>query len=353
MRKIILFIVFGLALIFAAFLFWPQKAYKAFQVSEAYQAQVDKFVVPPMPSDWAWNSFTTEDGTKLRWGETGNRGTADITVIIIPGYTATVKMYGEHADLLAKRGFHVIGVDLRGQGGSDRYFPKQPERLWVEDFSIYAEDIAAFIESQKFETDRKIVPMAISFGGHVALRTAGDYPNIFDGLFLVAPAIEPKAGDMSFSQALGVMDFMRKMGKGNRYVPGGDNWKPSVEDYTIAGIEYCSSNPKRLYLRDAIFTKNPSERVGDVTNQWGAEFFESSLYIRELGYLEAIEIPVFIASAEVDDFVSTETNIKACDNNLPICYHKTYPGTGHCLPQESDEVVLDMFDELQSLIERL
>jgi lysophospholipase len=353
MRKITLILIFGLFLAIVAALFWPEKRYEPFEVSKAYQAQVDDFTVPPMPSDWTWGRFETADGTGLRWGETGNRGTADTTILIIPGYTATLKMYGEHADRLAERGFHIMGLDLRGQGGSDRHFPEQPEKLWVDDFGTYADDVDAFIKSQNFETERQIIPMAISFGGHVALRTAGEYPQIFDGLFLVAPAIEPKAGNMDFDKALGLMNFMRKIGQAKRYTPGGDNWKPFVEDYSISGIEHCSSNPKRLYLRDATFTNHPNERVGDVTNQWGAEFFESSLYIREDGFMENIETPVFIISADVDDFVSTETNVSVCSERLPDCQNKTYPGTGHCLPQESDEVVFDMLSQLESFVNSL
>ena len=339
----------GLFLCLSAAILWPQKRYAPFQVSEAYQAQVDAFDVPDMPPDWIWDKFMADDGTNLRWGQTGNRGTADTTIIIVPGYTATLKMYGEHVDLLAERGFHVMGVDLRGQGGSDRHFAKQPEKLWVEDFSTYSNDLAAFIESQGFEEDRIIIPMAISFGGHVALRMAGDHPNVIDGLALLAPAIEPKAGDMEFDKALDLMNFMRRMGQSKRYVPGGDNWKPFGEDYSVAGIELCSSNPKRLYLRDAVFTNNPEERVGDVTNQWGAEFFESSLYLRERDYLENIKIPIFIASAEIDDFVVTDTNILACNDRLPICVSKTYEGAGHCLPQESDDIVFDIFDNIETL----
>lgn len=349
MRKISAFLFVGLLIFIAAIFLWPQKRYQPFQVSDAYQVQVDAFNVPNMPSDWEWRTFSVQDGAKLRWGETGNRGTADTTIIIIPGYTATLKMYGEHIDMLAERGFHVMGVDLRGQGGSDRHFAKQPEKLWVEDFSTYSDDLALFLKSQDFEPNRVVIPMAISFGGHVALRMAGDHPDSVDGLVLLAPAIEPKAGEMEFDKALGLMNFMRKMGQAKRYVPGGDNWKPFEEDYNVAGIELCSSNPKRLYLRDAIFTNNPEERVGDVTNQWGAEFFESSLYLREEGYLEAIKIPIFIASAEIDNFVNTTTNHQACDKRLPNCTSKQYQGAGHCLPQESDEIVFDIFDNVAAL----
>ncbi|WP_170144864.1 alpha/beta hydrolase [Litorimonas taeanensis] len=318
-----------------------------------YQSQVDKFSVPSMPQDWVWKTFDTSDGTQLRWGETGNQGAADTSLILIPGYTATLSMYGEHIDLLAERGFHVIGLDLRGQGGSDRHFKSQPEKLWVDDFSIYSDDVADFIKSQNFNQEQTIIPLGISFGGHVALRLAGDHPGLVDGLALLAPAIEPKAGEMEFNKALKLMNFMRSIGQSKRYVFGGGNWKPVGEDYTVAGIELCSSNPKRLYLRDAVFTNRPNERVGDVTNQWGAEFFESSLYIREEGYLESIRVPIYIASAEIDSFVSNATNQMACQDRLPHCRAVTYPGTGHCLPQESNAVVFSIFQEIETLAESI
>ena len=76
------------------------------------------------------------------------RSDGEPSVMLIPGYTSSMDMYGEHVAMLAVRGYHVMGLDLRGQGGSDRHFPKQPETLWVEDFSVYSDDLAGFIKSQ-------------------------------------------------------------------------------------------------------------------------------------------------------------------------------------------------------------
>jgi alpha-beta hydrolase superfamily lysophospholipase len=344
------FSVIFLVLLFGAgaVLYWPEKAYQPFQVSDAYQKQADSFTVLPMPADWVWSSFVAEDKTKLRWGQTGNSGTADVTLLIIPGYTATLEMYGEHIDLLAERGFHVVGIDLRGQGGSERYFKEQPEKLWVEDFSIYSNDLALFIQSQDYGPERTVIPVAISFGGHVALRLGAEHSGMIDGLVLLAPAIEPKAGKYEFDQALKLMNGMRKMGLSKRYVLGGSDWKPVGQDYSVAGIEWCSSEAKRLFLRDAIFTNNPELRVGDATNQWGAEFFESSQYIRQSGILEIIEIPVLMFSADQDDFVSTATNEVVCEEALANCKNIGYPGTGHCLTQETDNVVFDILTKIES-----
>ena len=346
---------FGAVLLLGAlaFFLWPEKAYHAHRVSPEYQAQVDAFYLPDMPDDWVWKFFEAEDGSKLRWGETGNGKAAKATLIIVPGYTATMSMYGEHVDMLARRGYHVIGIDMRGQGGSERHRTSQPEKLWVDDFKDYSDDLAAFVKVLPKSSEQPIITVGISFGGHVAVRMAGDYPQLVDGLFLLAPAIEPKAGEMSFDQAKSLMTWARRLGKSKHYLQGNENWKPFQENLSEASIELCASNPKRLPNRDVVFTRNPSERVGGVTSQWGAEFFESSEYIREVGYLEKIDLPIGMVSAEVDYFVSTETNQEACDNHFPDCQRLDLKGAGHCLLQESDMHLNEMFDGLDALLQRI
>ena len=346
---------FGLFLIVGAlaFYFWPEKTYEPYQVSPEYQAQVDAFYLPDMPPDWTWNTFEAADGTKLRWGETGNSAAAKATLIMVPGYTATMSMYPEHVDILARRGYHVVGIDMRGQGGSERHRASQPEKLWVDDFKDYSDDLAAFIKTLPRKEGQPVIAMAISFGGHVGVRMAGDHPGLVDGLFLMAPAIEPKAGDMSFSQAKNLMNWARRLGKSKNYLQGNDNWKPFQEDISIANIDLCSSNPNRLPNRDVVFTRNPAERVGGVTAQWGAEFFESSEFIRRDGYLENIDVPVTIVSAEVDHFVVTDVNQAACDSRFPNCQRLDLKGAGHCLLQESDALLGEMFESLDALLERI
>ena len=126
-----------------------------------------------------------------------------------------------------------------------------------------------------------------------------------------------------------------------------------ADNLSEANIDLCSSNPKRLPNRDVVFTRNPAERVGGVTAQWGAEFFESSEYIRADGYLENIDVPIVIVSAEIDHFVVTEVNQAACDRRFPNCQRLDLKGAGHCLLQESDAHLKEMFDSLDVLLERI
>lgn len=354
MRRIIFAILGLLALAIFAFLAWPESRYFPYEVSDEYQAQVDQFVIPDMPEDWTWRSFAGDDGIRMRWGQTSNQTQTEATVVMVPGYTATLDMYGEHVGHLAERGYHVVGFDLRGQGGSERPRVGQPEKLLVDDFARYSNELSDFIQSLNLPEDRPVIIMGMSFGGHVAMRVAGDHPGVVDGLLLLAPALQPKAGDVPFEKAARLMKWGRILGKDTRYLPGHSNWTPYSEDDLLrVGIEHCASNPARLPLRDAIFTQRPEQRVGGVTFNWGGEFYESSLYVREPGYLEAIDVPVSIIHAELDLFVETDVNKVICDTRLPNCQSVPIAGTGHCLTQESDAVLEEIYGALDSVAARI
>lgn len=350
-KRSLLFLLALIGLGLITFYVWPEKSYTPYQVDAAYQAQVDNFIVPDMPPDWTWKSFEAQDGTRLRWGETGNTHAAKATIIWVPGYTATLNMYGEHFDDLARRGYHVVGLDLRGQGGSERHRADQPEKLWVKNFGVYSDDVAAFISHLPMRDGQPLILSGISFGGHVVTRTLGDHDLPVDGLYLIAPGLRPQTTPYTFEQAKRMMDIIRMFGKSNHYAYGQGNWRPDGFDFTQGSD--CSSNPKRLYLRDTIFTRDPAQRVGGVTNHWGTEFFKSSEYILRPGFLETIEQPVTIISASHDTLVVTEYNSRACADQIPNCREVMPPNTGHCLPQESDAVLNTMYDEFDTLLARI
>ena len=351
--KQVIFIFFGLVFFLSiiAFFAWPEKSYEPYVVSEKYLAQVNDFKIPDMPKDWEWGQFASEDGVKIRYGQTGNAGAARATVVMIPGYTATMDMYGEQVGHIAERGYHVIGFDLRGQGGSDRARASQPEKLFVEDFIVYSNDVALFLQSQDFANDRPVILLAMSFGGHVAFRVGAEHPDLVDGLLLLAPALRPSSGDMSFEEANRMLKIGNLLGKDRRYLPGQTNWQPYSEGNLLqVGIEHCSSSPERLPMRDAVFTLRPEQRVGGVTFNWGRQFYSSSDLVLQAGYPEALDKPVAMIHAELDDFVETEVNKEVCQNRMTNCVSIPIAGAGHCLAQETDPVLDVIYETLDQIV---
>lgn len=328
----------------AALLGWPEQFYTPYEPSDDYRAQAAQYNIPDMPDDWTASVFTVRDGTRLRWGQTDVPDNARASVVIVPGYTATLSMYGEQIEWLRDRGYHVIAIDMRGQGLSQRHRNDQPEKLWVEDFSTYSDDLAEFLRVHAHK-DLPLILAGNSFGGHVTLRMAVDHPELADGLFLIAPAIQPKAGDMEYSTAFRFMALAQLFGKSQRYIPGGENWRPGHTDLGVAAIEHCSSNPDRLHARDVIFTREPAQRVGSPTNQWGAEFWRSTQYLTKGRRLESVSVPVMMIQADLDLFVENEAIEDGCERMQNCRAHKLEE-TGHCLFQESDAVIASIFDRL-------
>lgn len=353
--KQVLFVFLGLLLLgVTAFFAWPERAYMPYDVTPAYQAQVDRFDIPDMPEDWVWGMFASEDGIQMRFGQTGNTNSARATVVMLPGYTATMDMYGEQVGEIAARGYHVIGFDLRGQGGSQRPRPGQPEKLLIENFKIYSNDLALFLDSFGLPKDRPVIVMGMSFGGHVAYRVGAEHSDLVDGLLLLAPALRPKAGDRPFEEVERMLKIGDALGKDTRYVFGNSDWKPASEDNLLrAGIELCSSSSKRLPMRDAIFTQRPEQRVGGVTFNWGREFYKSSNFVLQPGYPEAIKTPVTMIHAELDNFVVTDVNKEVCDQRMNDCVSIALPNTGHCLTQETDAVLDAIYQALDDLAARV
>ena len=346
LAALICLIVIGLV----ASLAWPEASYEPFEPDKAYAAQAARYTVPPMPEDWTQHLWEAPDGTLLRWGETGNRHSAKATLVWVPGYTATIDMYGEHFDRLARRGYHVMAVDLRGQGMSARHRPDQPEKLHVASFGTYSDDLAGFLRDHAPD-DRPVVPFAMSFGGHVALRMALEHGTPIDGLFLVAPAVAPNMGENGETTRR-VANFMRALGNGQRYLPGQSNWRPVNMDLTVAGPDICASDPKRAHLKDVIYLRQPQQRVGGVTAAWGLAFMESAGWLAAPGRMSNLLIPVHMLKAETEVFVDNAAVDKAC-TSLPRCESVLVPGTAHCMNQEPDTVLERMWSELDAFVASL
>ena len=354
MKQVVFVLIGWLLLAVIGFFAWPELNYVPYKVSPKYRSQVEDFNIPDMPDDWTWAFFASDDGMKMRYGQTGNSASAQATVVMIPGYTATMDMYGEQAGEIAARGYHVIGFDLRGQGGSERPRPSQPEKLLVEDFRVYSNDVALFLQGLDLPEDRPVILMGMSFGGHVAFRTAGEHSDLVDGLLLLAPALKPKSGDISFEKVTWLLRVGDALGKDKSYLPGHSNWKPYSEGNLLrVGIEHCASSRKRLPMRDAIFTARPEQRVGGVTYNWGREFYGSSDFVLQGGYPESIKKPVTMIHAELDHFVETEVNKQVCAMRMSDCISIPIAGSGHCLTQETDRVLDRIYNALDETVKRV
>ena len=217
-RKIAVGLVVLLAVAWAAVRFWPEDTseYVLTPEAEAFLATIPEATMPP---DWTWHTFESFDGTPIRWGETGNGSSARATLVYVPGYTNTIEGYGEQFDLWARRGFHVVGMDMRGQGGSggEAGGDKLP-RFRDGDVVFNARDIIGLVRSLPRVGGQPLVLSGSSYGGFMTTLALLEDPDIADAYVAIAPAYSPRieADPEDFRRATRVAT---RLGVGGKYGP--------------------------------------------------------------------------------------------------------------------------------------
>lgn len=349
LRKILLGFAVVLAGLAAAFYVWPQAKYVPMQPSDVFLKNAESFYVTPLPPDWTFKDFTSTDGRRIRWGETGNRTAAKGTIVFVPGYGGIMEMYGEQVDMLAERGFHIIGFEARGMGGGDRDNPKQPEQMNPSDFKTYSDDFAAFYQQFVAPLTHDKAVISLSFGAHLAMRAAAEHDLDIQAFVSAAPALRLQTGELTREEAVKGLDLMRRLGRGEYFLPGTGNWQPYSDDLTA--VKECGSEPKRLYRRDVILADRLDLRIGGPTVNWVLELDESgSEYMTSESFKKAFDMPSKVILADGDTIIDNAYAEAIC-NDIENCSAQYIPNTGHCLLVERDEVLNLIFDSVDRLLE--
>ena len=347
-RAAALLLTFALFVVLAIFI-WPEAKPVAYVADDAYRAQALAYPVPDLPADWTTRKIAMADGTKIHVGQSGNRETAKATLLFVPGYTSAIDFYGDQYDMLTARGFHLVAMDLRGQGRSGRHRESHPQKMYVKDFSVYGDDIAQVITALDLAGGKPLVLMGMSLGGAAVTRAAQDHDTGAEALLLLAPAYRPFTPPYDFEQGKRIVALGRMFGKSERYLAGQTDWVPDGLDMTVPTD--CGRYPPRLYTRDAMYMREPSLMVGGMTFSLLGEMLENGEIVTQPDRLAAMDMPVTIVLPERDVIVDSTIAEAAC-NGMADCKATEIPESGHCLTLENDDVLNAMWDEAEGLLGR-
>ena len=238
------------------------------------------------------------DGVRLRaalWRQPDmGRG----TVFLLNGRTEFIEKYADAAVDLMARGFHVLALDWRGQGLSDRVIA-DAARGHVGRFEDYELDLEALTTAALVENlPRPWLVVAHSMGGHNVLRQAAFGRTRFDALALSAPMCRIK---MPGPQAIlrGIVRLGAYFAP-ESYAPG--QGPPGAKDDVFAG-NTLTSDEERFNVMVAAWRMMPKLRLGGVTFNWLNEALRSMEAVQAPGRLEAISIPVMLGMATHDRIV--------------------------------------------------
>lgn len=158
----------------------PEKAY-----AYAMSTQVE----PYLEKKGRQGSVFASDGTKLHY-ESYEKMLSRGSIVILHGFTESAEKFREAAYYFRKAGFSVFVPDLRGHGKSFHQSEKK-ERVEIDSFETYADDLHLFIESVVRPTNLsgKIYIYSHSLGSTVALLYMMKHPYTVEKAVLSSPMI--------------------------------------------------------------------------------------------------------------------------------------------------------------------
>jgi lysophospholipase len=284
----------------------------------------------PPPAGGETVVLTAADGVTLRatmWNRPGARG----TVCLFPGRSEFIEKYFETVADLLNRGFAVVAIDWRGQGGSARHLSNR-RKGHIDDFSVYRRDVDAVLKAISGHFPEPYLALAHSMGAAALLDAIEHGEHRFARAALSAPMTGLFGISLTGREATAVR-ILNLIGLGGMFLPG-------QQRHVASAFAAFDGNPLtsdlRRYERNArILIGAPDLAVGAPTISWTAAAFRLMRTMQRPGYGKRMRVPLLIIAAGEDTIVSTPAaeslaaRIRGAD-----CI--TIPGARHELLMEQD-----------------
>ena len=284
------------------------------------------------PPAWEWNTFSPEPDVNLRTGvidATDAKG----TVIVVPGFSATIEMTMREIVRINAAGYRVASIEYRGQGESYRPLTN-PEKGYVESYARLGAELAEFAEQVRI-ADKPLFFYSISKGAHITIRMAGEQKPDVTAYALIVPMIKLNTGNSDYSRVRTVAGLFHKLGLGTLYAPNQSEW-PKGELVFGKPIP-CNANPDTAQTQSALFAARETLRTSGVTMTWLHETAASTETLFDPEHIAAVVQPVKMFTAGVDELVDTREAQRFCDA-LAHCEEKHLAESRHCVTRENFEL---------------
>lgn len=308
------------------------------------------------PQGWSGDLyFENEDGKKIRYGFAKAQRPSRGTVVMTTGYADFIESYFETMHDFLDRGFDVWMMDWPGQGGSERYDPKNPKLPDPNGFFDNIRDLHQFRKQiVKHDPEKPVFLNSHSMGGHIGLHMLHKFPGDFDFAVLAAPLAN---FEMPLLQRRVYEAFLMVAAK-TRYA---DRQIPSRRRRVVERIkedreQYVGAEPIRMRIHKiwAEAAKNdPGKqdlRIGDPTLAWSYTSMKAVRLLNEPYCLQSITTPVLILIAENDTLVQNGSTLKTV-RQIPGATIAVIKGASHALWTEREKIRQALLSEVDRYVD--
>jgi lysophospholipase len=305
-----------------------------------YQAQV-----VPFYAGGTFSQFTGAGDLLLRYAAF-ERDNETGALVILHGKSESYIKYAEVAYDLQELGLSCYLLDARGFGFSERVLQDDPQKVYVERFDDYVEDLKTFIDTVvRAKPHSRIFILSHSMGGCIAARYLEKYPGDITAAVLSSPMVQIDTGSFPPAVAYGVAAVSTALGKGTDYAigQGPREEEPFYANTTSHSIARWSKWEQEL------IPSNPEIRSGGATYNWIKSSMEAgALARRKAG---AIETPLLLLQAEEDWFVRPEGLDMLCDR-ADDCSKVYIFGSRHEILMETDSIRDVALENIKSFLRK-
>jgi len=298
----------------------------------------------PIPEGAQEHWFVGAGGLRLRALTAPAQGAARGSILLCPGRTEFIEKYFEVITTLAKRGFAVLCLDVRGQGLSDRE-TDTPVKGHIGNFDDAARDLAEAVRLYADHLPRPHILMAHSMGGAISLRALQKEWVRPDAAVFSAPmwGIASLKGP-----ALGLTKTMAAIGFGKTFAPGTTK-KWERESFEDNNVTHDATRHARCM---DLIEKEPRFALAGPTIGWAAAAANVMDGFQKAGALSKLRFPILVATASEEKLVDNSSHDRVVAA-LPEATHITVEGAMHEIMMEKDALQTPFWTAFDALADRV
>lgn len=250
-------------------------------------------------------------------------------ILILPGRSEPLIKYDELSYDLFHRGYSIVLLDLRGQGGSIRVLD-DPHKGHIDHFDTYLMDLESFLKEVVEELPKtSLLSIAHSMGANILSLFVAKHPTSFQRVVLSSPMVEINSELAPAWLTQGITWLYNKIGLEDNYIWGGGPPKIGDADHHKKLSQSAARNAKRIAMEQ----RHPEYVVGSATFGWLQASFQMTELLKSQAHL--IDIPVMILLASEDQVVKVQSQTELC-MEIPKCRLVVLHGAYHEILHEAD-----------------
>lgn len=297
----------------------------------------------PARAFWA----QADDGVRLRlahWNAVP--GEVHGSVLLFPGRTEYVEKYAQVAQRLLAEGYHVLSIDWRGQGMSDR-LQANPRPGHIGEFADYQRDVVEMlVAAEALNLPRPWHLLAHSMGGCIGLAALDGGMPVRSAVFS-APMWGINLRRVQHGVALGIAYLAGRVGRGGVAAPGsgGASTTYLLDESFNANLLTRNGDEWARLVREAVAW--PDLTIGGATFDWVSKALNECA---RLSRLPSPDLPMLVALGGDERVVSPQA-IRDRAARWPQGELQVIPGARHEVMMETAPLRDSFFEAMLARFE--